>query len=453
MSLFNRRPLSASRGEEGQALVILALALVGIIGLAVDVGHRMWARTDQQKAADAAAIAGVNHYLDTQDKAASLVVAQQYAAANGYASGVTVNWSPTSGNSAGNPDALEVTIAKPLTKFFIGVVYTGDWNVTARAVAVQTTKSEGFGVITLNPNQCNSLLMDSNAKLTVHNGGAFVNSSCENAALRADSNAKLNTDITSITGNYSSGSNAVLNPAPKIHQAPVPDPFASIPTPPLAANAPVAPIKTAGPGSSTPAACNAGGTATYTQGTWQFHPGRYLCKLHLSSNTVARFKTGNYVFEGGFEASSNNTITWERGIYVTMGFGFKLESNANVIDPTDGAPKGILLYNTCKNACGNAGLFILNSNTSLAVTPFGAPYANILIWQDRNADELMDFNSNTFTSPGAVYAKSAHVSFNSNSNVPLQFVADTVDLDSNANIDVDVASATKVHIKTYSFVE
>lgn len=44
MSLFNRRPLSASRGEEGQALVILALALVGIIGmtgLAVDVGHRM----------------------------------------------------------------------------------------------------------------------------------------------------------------------------------------------------------------------------------------------------------------------------------------------------------------------------------------------------------------------------------------------------------------------------
>jgi Putative Flp pilus-assembly TadE/G-like len=456
MRRFDVRARFGTGHEDGQALVLFVAGLVGflgIVGLSIDVGHKMWSRTDQQKAADAAAIAAVNKYLDTGSWIQAKAEAKAYATENGYgASEVTVNNPPLTGPNAGNVDAVEVIITRPLQKYFIGLVYPGEWKAAARAVAKQTLEMKGFGVIALDPDNCNALLTDSNAKLTVHNGGAFVNSNCENAALKIGSNAHIHTDMTHVTGNYSAAANADLVPLPKPHQPPVPDPFADIPTPPLT-NAPyIPPTKLSGAG-PTPA-CTSGGTATFAAAaSWEFKPGRYPCKIHLGANTTARFKTGNYVFEGGFEASSNNAVIWERGIYVTMGFGFKLESNGQVKDPTDGAPKGILLYNTCKNPCGNAGLFILNSNNGITATYYGAPYANILIWQDRNADELMDFNSNTFTSEGAVYAKSAHVSFNSNCNVPLQFVANTVDLDSNASIDVNVENLTKVAIKTYSFVE
>ncbi|MFN0146825.1 MAG: pilus assembly protein TadG-related protein, partial [Dehalococcoidia bacterium] len=365
--------------EEGQALVILALALVGIIGmtgLAVDVGHRMWARTDQQKAADAAAIAGVNHYLDTQDKAASLVVAQQYAAANGYASGVTVNWSPTSGNSAGNPDALEVTIAKPLTKFFIGVVYTGDWNVTARAVAKQTVKLEGFGVITLHPTQCKSLEMDSNAQINVTGGGVFVNSNCQPNAMDMDSNSSaVAATIINVHGEHQGNSNATTSPAPVEHGIVVPDPFANVPVPPknMAVHANIVGPAGAPVAGNANAQCNnANNAQTYSGNGWyQFHPGYYACQIEFASNASVVFMPGNYYFAKGFTSSSNNHFIMGRGIYYFGNggspqsgqiYGFWVKSNGSFYDVDQYAGEngalpayatlanlgtGVLMYNGC----------------------------------------------------------------------------------------------------------
>src|SRR5580765_7709145 len=81
--------------ERGQLLVMLAIMLpvvVGAMGLSIDIGYSMWARTDQQKTADAAALAGAD-YLLTNGPTGSSVTAQAttYAQKNGYNSpGATV---------------------------------------------------------------------------------------------------------------------------------------------------------------------------------------------------------------------------------------------------------------------------------------------------------------------------------------------------------------------------
>jgi predicted outer membrane repeat protein len=455
--------------ENGQALVLFVAGLVGflgIVGLSIDVGHKMWARTDQQKAADAAAIAAINQYLDSSDKAVATQKAKDYALSNGYAANmVTVTWGPTSGPNVGNTDAVEVIIEKPLTKYFIGMVYPGQWKAKARAVAKLDVKQVPFGVITLNPTACQSLSLDANSQLHVTGGAVIVNSNCEPDAMHMDANAQMTGELINITGTYTNAGNNVLTPVPSVHQPAVPDPFASIPIPPYpaAGGGGPSPNVTKSWAGNNPAVPNCNNPPNAIQNPvnynapngefFTFNPGRYKCRVHLMANTVAIFKAGNYTFEGGFEMESNSQAIWERGTYTTMGFGFKMKSNSWVKDPAAGLPRGALLYNTCSSPCGTAGPIQIDAGAHFEVTKYGDPYANILIFQDRNATAAVSFSSNNVTAGGAIYTKSAHIEYYSNVAIPLQFVADTVQMNSNAVLNVNVAGMSTASIKTANFVE
>lgn len=65
----------------------------------------------------------------------------------------------------------------------------------------------------------------------------------------------------------------------------------------------------------------------------------------------------------------------------------------------------------------------------------------------------MQFNSNSLTTAGAIYAKSADIEYNSNAIVPLQFVAKNVHMNSNAKIIVDVTGMSTVGTKSISLSE
>jgi Putative Flp pilus-assembly TadE/G-like len=478
------KSMSSGGRENGQALVLFAAGLVGFlafVGLSIDVGHRMWARTDQQKAADAAALAAINKYLDTGHWSQGVAEAHSFASQNGYPAGqVTVNHPPLSGPNAGNPQAVEVIIEKPLNKYFIGLVYPGEWKTSARAVAKQTVKLEGFGVIALHPTECAALDMDSNAQINVTGGGVFVNSNCAPNAMNMDSNASaIVTSIINVHGEHQGSSNAFTSPAPIEHGIVVPDPFADVPVPPknMAAHAPIK-----GPnGANLPNAeqCSAAAPAvTYKENGWyQFFPGHYPCQITFSSNASAVFMPGNYYFAKGFVTDSNNHFIMGRGIYYFGNGGSPVngevrglwsKSNGKFYDVNEYAGEngalpsyatlanlqaGVLLYNGCTGACGNSGSLELNSNTVMKLTPYGDPYLNLLIWQDRLSPTKIEFNSNTHTSPGAIYAANAVLDLNSNANAKAQFVAKVVHMDSNAKIIVEVTDATKVAFKTYAFVE
>ncbi len=71
-------------GERGQTLVIFSLLLValcGFVALTVDAGLILYNRTDNQKTADAAALAAAQ---ELPDAASAVAVAEQYLEANGF---------------------------------------------------------------------------------------------------------------------------------------------------------------------------------------------------------------------------------------------------------------------------------------------------------------------------------------------------------------------------------
>jgi uncharacterized membrane protein len=71
-----------ARGERGQILPIVAVALVGLLGIcafSIDVGYAYFAKRQLQAATDAAALAGAQ---DLPSASTSVATAISYASAN-----------------------------------------------------------------------------------------------------------------------------------------------------------------------------------------------------------------------------------------------------------------------------------------------------------------------------------------------------------------------------------
>jgi len=106
--------------EEGQVVVIVALALavlVGFAALAIDVGQFMWEKRALQNAADAAALAGAMELPESPTQAVD--VAQAYAAHNGVG---TNGWVVESIEVGEDATTIAVTVAHPDSPFMLGRV-------------------------------------------------------------------------------------------------------------------------------------------------------------------------------------------------------------------------------------------------------------------------------------------------------------------------------------------
>ncbi len=155
LSRFHR---PSRRDRTGQVLVLFALSLTAIIavaGLVVDLGGSWAQARSQQKAADAAALAGAVKEANGGLKAAIVQAALDSAAANGFAaSEVAVNIPPTSGDYAPGgaqsgtlstndcstvalyPCWIEVVINRAHSNSFSRVLGMNTFPVQARGVSV-----------------------------------------------------------------------------------------------------------------------------------------------------------------------------------------------------------------------------------------------------------------------------------------------------------------------------
>ncbi|MBI5949169.1 MAG: pilus assembly protein [Chloroflexi bacterium] len=116
------------RRDQGQALVLFAGGLAvfcGLVGMSVDAGQLLYARTDLQKIADASALAGAQDLpASTADATTS---ATTYASANGSASTAI---------SFGNANTtITVTATRRVNYTFLKVLGLSGADVTARATA------------------------------------------------------------------------------------------------------------------------------------------------------------------------------------------------------------------------------------------------------------------------------------------------------------------------------
>lgn len=176
--------------ERGQALILIVLGIVALIGLtslSIDGGRAFSDRRHAQNAADTAALAAALKKA-RGDTANWQNAGLQRAADNGYDNNgvtntVTVVSPPTEGPYAGNAEYVQVIIVSHVETYFAPVL--GIDQVTNRVQAVARAKPPttgalffGHAVVGLAPHECKAVKYQGNANTLITGSGLFVNSDC-----------------------------------------------------------------------------------------------------------------------------------------------------------------------------------------------------------------------------------------------------------------------------------
>lgn len=191
--------------KRGQALIVIALALVGLIGflgLVVDGGNAFLDRRKSQNAADAAALAGALARIRGEDM---VTTAFASAAQNGYNNDSITNKvelfsPPKDGPHSNNVEYIQIIITSHIDTYFARIV--GRSRITNVVQAVARTKSSDYGqllngmaIVSLAPSSnCGNqkaFWLHGNAMLNISGGGIFINSNNDTCALLQHGNGSI----------------------------------------------------------------------------------------------------------------------------------------------------------------------------------------------------------------------------------------------------------------------
>lgn len=321
-------------GQRGQALVLVALllvVLVGMMSLAADAGYYRYQQRIMQSAADSAALAGAAELSYGSADAA----AQADAATNGFTNGVdgvTVIVNDNySDQYTGTSSAVQVVISKGYPKFFGGVLSnSNNVEISTTAVArmsanvneclyqLDASQNPNFNGMTFNGPQCGIIV----------NGSANFNGASIDAKFIGYADGK--------TPNINGATFTEATPAPSM---PAKDPCMNIPGCAYLTNNP--------PSTSS---CS---KVHYNGGSVTLVPGCYDSPVF--NGTTVTFQTGApplYVFTG--HANFNGATLIGNG--VTLYFDSSSCGNFNGVNlsltpPTSGDTQGVLIYQASGGNC------------------------------------------------------------------------------------------------------
>jgi hypothetical protein len=447
------------RGERGQILVIFAVSLFIIFGVAAlvfDGGMMLLEKRTQQNAADAASLAGARFLPDNLDDAARLA-AREVATANGYTDGegnvtVDVNWPPENGPHTGDTGYIEVLIDNERPSLFAGIWGIFDHDVGSRAVAANDSGVLGpFGMLSLEETDCSALKVGGAGEI-ISNGDIQVNSSCTNKAMFLTGTGEIVTApgvACNVTGDFSASGGFQYSCEPHEGVQAIPDPLAGLAEPPYSAGDPPAylyppepdevvgamDIPTGCPGSDAPAThespqlCQF--TASYDGTIWRLYPGYYPGGLQLQGGEFY-LEPGIYYMGGGGIQMNGGSVT------VTS-----VDAGAvPAVDPGTGdniPGGGVLLFNgdhpTGAIAPGPVTLNGGDSGVRLLPLSDGSDWDGIVIFQDRAVclDVTLNGGDSGLVVRGLIYAPCAEIKANGNGGgiVTDQLIANTYDLTGN----------------------
>lgn len=394
-------------GEAGQAIVVVALALVvilAILGLAIDMGYLRYTKRQLQTAADAAAMAGAAElaYGDVTS------AAQGDSASNGFTNGtngatVTVNNPPLAGQHIGDSQYVETIVAKTTPTFFAKAFGVKTVNLQARAVA--HLGSGNNCIFALAPAASGALSVDAFASISSQCG--IVVESSSGSALSCSLLASISASSIGVVGgvqNLLCGINP--NPVQGIAVPNPSDPLAYLPKPSVgsctfssqqtytSSNSPASKPSTLNPG------VYCGGISIQPGAYVVFNPGVYIL--------VSAGGVGNGNGNGGAgngNGNGNKTVTG----------GLTVDIGSNVSTNTSTSPYGVMFYNY-----GPAGAITFNftsfsSNDQVSLSaPTSGTYQGILFFQDpgnTNAAQIIGSSSYNTTLEGSYYFPAASVVF------------------------------------------
>jgi Flp pilus assembly protein TadG len=404
--------MSFLKDESGSVAVMVAVSLIGILGmmgLAIDVGQLRLAKQRLQMAADAAALAGaleLSYCGGTANCGILTTAARDALTENGFSGStlltscapsgttvlsVTVNNGPCAMGAAnphnGNTSYVEVVVSQPQPTYFAAVLGINSVLIKTRAEAAAIGGSNCM--FALDPVGANALTVDFLAAVNSPNCGIVVESSSP-SALSCTLFASIVSSSIGVVGGVSQFF-CNISPTPKTGiNVPNPaDPLASLPKPAIPT-------------------CGAAHTAAAT------HHGS---DARLSINTTTTLYPDK-AYCGGIAISSPANVTFMPGIYVTTSTsgsdgGLQIGLGASV------AGSGVTFYNYGPNG----GIAFTPSSGSGSVdlaAPTSGAYSGILFFQDsQNATTALLEGSlfwNTVLQ-GAYYFPNAKVQFALDGNV------------------------------------
>jgi len=417
-----------SDGEGGQAVVlfaILMLALLFMVGLAIDAGQLYSNKRTEQEAADAAAFAGAVILYQGGSGAQAIAAATADAQTNGYVSDdplcptidtgttcVTVNWPPQAGAYAARLDHVEVIIIRKVQTALVPAEAAFN-PVRARGVAGAENLNSGYAIMAIDRgNISQAFWANANADVHLNGGGILVNSTNGSAAENDQNNAGRFTVQTPYSLDVNGGATGYWGtdgvPVNTGHNQ-VPDPFGGFP-PPRTGGLPI---------------CNS--LNACQDGAGNQTPGIYNVSLGGSGNTSLTLNPGIYILRAGADTHGNATVTGT-GVFLF---------NTYSIFPSD--------LHGATASCGQLDLAGNGAMTLSAMTT--GPWRNLLVYQDVNCsgpdNSVVIEGNGSFTGTGSFYVPTAPFVFNGNNATLIgsQLIADTVTAQ-NGNITINYDPTT-----------
>lgn len=402
-----RRPAHA-----GQTLVLFALmavVLFGFLGLAADVGYYVAERRRAQNAADAVALAAARLLAQGKSKdaataAAVAIVAPSDEYPDGFPSTeITVGYP--------SPDRVTATVEHDVQPFFIGVLYTGDWTVSADAVASLTTETGPFALLALaqgsNCNTPNTGLRFQGSGTVIINNGSIGSNNC----IRVSGATNLTVDVNGGTAQAVRG--IVYNGGAEIEVdndywvgsgiPPIADPLAGL-TAPACSSLPTNPTPLPDP--------HYPGNNDYVI----LKPGRYTT-FPSSGYKGISLLPGVYCFEKRVTVKSNGFIRSVDGSYSTGGSVGNLPAGGVVIYLT-GSQGELRLNGGAVAQLRAAGAAPSLACNTLPGVNSGLCDKKVLIWISNS--QPLTLNGNVQNQLiGTVYAPNASVTLAGTEDTPL----------------------------------
>jgi Flp pilus assembly protein TadG len=399
------------KDESGQALLLVALSLVvilGFAGLAIDVGQLRYAQLRLQTAADAAALAaameiqqcGTTSNCATMQNAAKAAVTEngldsptilaQCAAGSGTGLTLTINNGPcalgANDPNYNNTKFAEAVVAQQQPMYFARILGISSLPVAARAEA-------GLGASTV----CLGILSPTAPQALLLNGSASLSSSCGMMVDSNSSTALLANGSVKVTASYIRVHGGdLLNGSPSLSPAPVTG--VSSMTNPLA-NLPVPTIGSCGTTSSTPFTGSPSQALVNSSQSAVFNPGRYCGGITINGSATAKFNAGTYIVDGPMLVNGSDTVS---GNGVTFYFSsgsltMNGSSSANFVAPTTGTYAGILIFQDLSDA---STVIVNGDSTSVWQGTLYAPAAELLLNGGSNLAAYTSIVVNTLTVNG-----------------------------------------------------
>ena len=320
------------RRRRGAMIVFVAVsmvALLGMLAISIDVGAAVRQRRIAQTAADAAALGGGQEIYRRSTGANIVASALDQALDNGFpASEVTVNYPPSAGAGAlaGNPDYVEVSIARNAPTIFGTILGQSSVDIRARSVAGAAALSDA----------CIYALSSSGDAIDMPNGSELEASGCSITANGSIDAFRIS--ARSIGSGGSISAQQTGNAIVRTGLPPIVDPYAYLTVP-----------------AETVPACDFTNTVISVNTT--LNEGVYCGGITIQSNARATLNPGTYVLRGGgIDGAANNSELYGTGVTIinTNGVGndasafrpikFGNTCSISLSAPTAGSYKGIVIY-------------------------------------------------------------------------------------------------------------